>query len=207
MVDLRSAFELSSRWLERQGITIETVIGSLALLVVGCGVIGVIQRLMSRIPFQGRLNIPYETVLIVRRLVAGLLWGALGLLLLNFWGVAVSGVWTVLVSTAAVIGAGFLATWAMISNVTASLFISIWRPFHLGTTVELIPENVTGRVIERNMMFTVLRETSGAALHVPNNLFFQKLFRVSGQYESYLYEEIEGKHSRLKKTEPTMEMQ
>jgi len=29
-----------------------------------------------------------------------------------------------------------------------------------------------GRVIERNMMFTVLREDGGAALYVPNNLFF-----------------------------------
>jgi hypothetical protein len=29
-------------------------------------------------------------------------------------------------------------------------------------------------------MFTVLREDSGALLQVPNNLFFQKMFRVHG---------------------------
>jgi len=29
-------------------------------------------------------------------------------------------------------------------------------------------------------MFTVLREESGSVLQIPNNLFFQKMFRVSG---------------------------
>ncbi|MGA7326912.1 MAG: mechanosensitive ion channel domain-containing protein, partial [Rhodomicrobium sp.] len=62
----------------------------------------------------------------------------------------------------------------MISNVTASLFITIWRPFQFGHTIELLPENLKGRVIDRNMMFTVLREEGGGRLHVPNNLFFQK---------------------------------
>jgi len=29
-------------------------------------------------------------------------------------------------------------------------------------------------------MFTILREESGIVLQIPNNLFFQKMFRVSG---------------------------
>jgi small-conductance mechanosensitive channel len=58
-------------------------------------------------------------------------------------------------------------------------FITIWRPFHLGDNVELLPENLKGRVIDRNLMFTVLSEDSGATLLVANNLFFQKIFRVS----------------------------
>ena len=41
-----------------------------------------------------------------------------------------------------------------------------------------------GRVTGRDMMFTALREDSGATLHVPNNLFFQKMFRVSGNAEA-----------------------
>ena len=48
-----------------------------------------------------------------------------------------------------------------------------------------------GRVIERNMMFTVLRERDGAALHVPNNFFFQKTFRVDQADERYLFEFLE----------------
>ena len=72
-----------------------------------------------------------------------------------------------------------MAVWAIISNATASLFITIWRPFQSGDTVELLPENFKGRVVGRNLMFTVLRMEDGERLHVPNNLFFQKMFMVS----------------------------
>ena len=33
---------------------------------------------------------------------------------------------------------------------------------------------------DRNLMFTTLREESGNVLWIPNNLFFQKIFRVGG---------------------------
>ena len=97
------------------------------------------------------------------------------MLILSLWGLSVSGLWTLLLSAATVIGVGFLAVWAIISNATASLFITVWRPFQSGDTVELLPENFKGRVVGRNLMFTVLRVENGARLHVPNNLFFQKI--------------------------------
>ena len=68
----------------------------------------------------------------------------------------------------------------MISNFTASFFLVLWRPFHFGQTVEMLPENLKGRVIDRNLMFTTLSEESGSVIQIPNNLFFQKIFRVSG---------------------------
>jgi small-conductance mechanosensitive channel len=82
------------------------------------------------------------------------------------------------------IGVGFLATWAMISNLTAHLFLTVWRPFRLGQVVSLLPEDLKGRVVDRTMMFTVLREESGATLMIPNNLFFQKIFRVDENREN-----------------------
>jgi small-conductance mechanosensitive channel len=42
-------------------------------------------------------------------------------------------------------------------------------------TIELLPENLKGRVIDRNMMFTVVREEGGTLLQIPNNLFFEFL--------------------------------
>jgi hypothetical protein len=90
-----------------------------------------------------------------------------------------------------VIGVGFLAVWTMISNVTASVFITIWSPFKLGQMVEIVPENLKGRVVDRNMMFTVLRDGSDRVLHVPNNLFFQKMFWVIDEKAQYLFEFLE----------------
>jgi small-conductance mechanosensitive channel len=43
----------------------------------------------------------------------------------------------------------------------------------------MLPENLKGRVMDRNLMFTTLSEESGSVLQIPNNLFFQKIFRVS----------------------------
>jgi small-conductance mechanosensitive channel len=108
------------------------------------------------------------------------LWLVALLLVLDLWGIGVGGLWTLMVSVATIIGVGFLATWAMVSNVTASLFLAIWRPFRLGDTVELLPENLKGRAIDRNLMFTVLREDGGSFLQIPNNVFFQRIFRVGG---------------------------
>ena len=97
---------------------------------------------------------------------------------LDLSGANLAGLWTPLISGAAIIGVGFfLAVWTMVSNITASLFLTIWRPFHLGATVELLPENLKGTVIDRNMMFTAVRDEEGNILQIPNNLFFQKVFR------------------------------
>jgi len=128
---------------------------------------------------EHRLSLPEESLLGFTRVMKGLVWLIAALLILGLWGVSVSGLWTLLVSAATIIGVGFLAVWAMISNATASLFITIWRPFQSGDTVELLPENFRGHVIGRNLMFTVLRMEDGARLLVPNNLFFQKIFMVS----------------------------
>jgi small-conductance mechanosensitive channel len=114
---------------------------------------------------------------------------------LNLWGISVSGVWTLLASAIAVIGVGFLAVWTMVSNVTASFFISLWRPFRLGQTVEILPEALKGRVIDRNLMFTILRDEGGNLLQVPNNLFFQKMFRVSDHGKPSMFECLENERT------------
>src|SRR5262249_40282736 len=117
------------------------------------------------------------------------------MVLLQIWGVSVGGLWTLLVSAVTLVGVGFLATWTMISNMTASLFIAIWRPFHLGDTVEVLPEGLKGRVIDRNFMFVILREEGGATLRVPNNLFFQKVFRVTDGGARSAFEALESQSS------------
>jgi small-conductance mechanosensitive channel len=115
-------------------------------------------------------------LLLIPRVVGSIVWLVVALIILGLWGIDVSGIWALLISAAAVIGVGFLAVWTIVSNMTASLFLSFWRPFKLGQTVEVLPENLKGRVIDRNLMFTVLRDGEDRVLQVPNNFFFQKMF-------------------------------
>lgn len=174
--------DLNLGWLKDFDIHLSTVVQTLGLVVAALIVIVVVNVVMRRWlqPAAVRVGLRSDIVVSLARVVALLLWFVTFILALELWGVSAGGVWAWLAGTATIIGAGFLATWAIISNVTAALFLAIWRPFHLGDNVEMFPENLKGRAVDRNLMFTVLREESGSVLQIPNNLFFQKIFRVGG---------------------------
>jgi small-conductance mechanosensitive channel len=184
-------------FLNQHNVNVFAVVATIGLLI-GVIVISymlkwpVLDWLRKLVP---RLGLPYEAVLITTRLLIGVLWIVAGLLALEIWGVSVGGLWTLLVSAATIVGVGFLATWTMISNITASFFIAFWRPFHLGDTIEVLPDNYSGRVIDNNLMFVVIRENSGSVIKIPNNLFFQKMFRVTGNSNRTLFEEYEARAS------------
>jgi small-conductance mechanosensitive channel len=181
-------------WLAAHGIDLGVAAATVAILAAGLLVSLVLNRALRRwlAGVEGRFHLPYQTVLVFSRALTATLWICVTLILLSTWGVGVTGLWAFLVSAFTAIGVGFLATWTMVSNVTASFFLTLWHPFRLGQNVELLPEGVKGRVIERNAMYTILREADGSALHVPNNLFFQKFFRVARGAEPSLFETLES---------------
>ncbi|MHB1531228.1 mechanosensitive ion channel domain-containing protein [Acidithiobacillus sp.] len=98
-------------------------------------------------------------------------------LILRVWGADVSVIWTTFVGMLAVIGVGLLATWTIVSNVTARFFIWFWQPVRLGQRIEIFPENLCGRVVEENLMFTELCQDDGHIIVIPNNLLFQRVIR------------------------------
>jgi small-conductance mechanosensitive channel len=181
-------------WLDQHNISLLAALGTIGLLIGAIALSYVVRRVFqdSLQRVTARLHLPYETVLTITRVLIGAVRIIAATLILEIWGVSVGGLWTLLVSAATVIGVGFLATWTMVSNITASFFIAIWRPFHLGDTVEILPENLKGRVVDSNLMFLVVRESGGSAIHIPNNLFFQKMFKVTGAKDRSLFEEFES---------------
>jgi small-conductance mechanosensitive channel len=182
-----------SAWLHANNISALLVLATALLLIVTPLAALALNQLLRRLvkDHGRRLHLPYDSALVLTRVSTAAVWLISATLMLNLWGIGPSGLWAVLISAAAVIGVGFLAVWTMVSNVTASLFITIWRPFQLGQTVEILPENLRGRVIDRNFMFTALRDDGGSVLHIPNNLFFQKVFRVSDGSKRSLFEDLE----------------
>jgi small-conductance mechanosensitive channel len=180
--------------LDRHNISVMAVLATVGLVVGAFALSYLLKRPLqdSLRQLASRLRLPYETVLTTTRLLIGTLWLVVAMLVLEIWGISVGGLWTLLVSAATIVGVGFLATWTMVSNITASFFITLWRPFHLGDDIEIVPENLRGRVIDSNLMFVVVRENGGAVIQIPNNLFFQKMFRVIGSSNKTLFEEYEA---------------
>ena len=186
-------------WLERGNINLPIVLSTVALVLAAFVAISLLRRISRQVIWRadrGRY-LPYESLLTVTRVVTGGLWLITFLVVLNLWGIIISGLWTLLISMAAVLGVSFLAVWTIVSNMTASFFITVWRPFHLGQTVEILPENLKGRVIDRNLMFTVLRDERGFVLQVPNNIFFQKMFRVADSRKKSLFEIFESERREI----------
>ena len=168
-------------WLNQHNVNAVSAIGTLIILLLALIVIPILSRLLNQwlTYLQSPLNFTDKTNFIINRVTIAVLWALTVFVILDVWGIGLAGVWAVLVSAITIIGVGFIATWAMTSNFTASFFLALWRPFHVGQTVEVLPENLKGRVVGRNLMFTTLSEESGSVLQVPNSLFFQKMFRVS----------------------------
>jgi len=176
------------KWLNQHNINAVKTIGSVALLLLASIVIPRLSRSLKQwlIHLESRLNVTGKTNSIINRVIVAALWTLTVFIVLDIWGIGLGGVWAVLVGVVTIIGVGFIATWAMTSNFTASFFLVLWRPFHVGQTVEIFPENLKGRVVARNLMFTTLSEDSGSVLQIPNSLFFQKIFRVSGDQKTSL---------------------
>jgi len=175
-------------WLNQNNINAVNAIGTVVILVFASIVIPILSRLLNQwlTYLQSPLNFTDKTNFIINRVTIAVLWALTVFIILDVWGIGLAGVWAVLVSVITIIGVGFIATWAMTSNFTASFFLVLWRPFHVGQTVEIFPENLKGRVVDRNLMFTTLSEDSGSVLQIPNSLFFQKIFRVSGDQKTSL---------------------
>jgi small-conductance mechanosensitive channel len=85
--------------------------------------------------------------------------------------------WTTLTALVAVVGVGFVAVWSILSNLFCSVVLMITRPFDVGDTIELPGDDIRGKVIDFDLIYTTLRDTDGSLLQVPNNLFFQKIIR------------------------------
>ena len=175
-------------WLNQHNINAVKAIATVAILILASIVIPRLGTSLKQwlIHLQSRLNLTNKTNSIINRVTIAVLWTLIVFIVLDVWGIGLGGVWAVLVGAVTIIGVGFIATWAMTSNFTASFFLVLWRPFHVGQVVEILPENLKGRVVDRNLMFTTLSEDSGSVLQIPNSLFFQKIFRVTGDQKTSL---------------------
>ena len=113
----------------------------------------------------------------IKKILNGLLYAVTVVLLLTLFGVNLGGIWAVLSTVLAMIAIGFVAVWSLLSNVSSTLLILLTRPFAVGDEVEFAGEQVKGKVVDLNFLYTTLRDTDGTHVQIPNNQFFQKCLK------------------------------
>jgi len=167
--------------------------GAAALFVIAAVLLlsGILKRLINKVRDSKHL-----APIMAARLQTFRRWTCIvltGLLLMEVLGVFGSA-WGLISAGLAAMALGFVAAWSMLSNMTAALLLLTFQPFRLGDTVEMVEPNGTalgGRVVDLNLMYTTLsvQPMEGATtngpqlLHIPNNLFFQKILRTTASHE------------------------
>ncbi len=96
------------------------------------------------------------------------------LLCLTAYGIPIGSFWTLVSTTLGLVAIGFVAVWSVLSNISSTFLILLVQPFRMGDYVCLVGEEVMGKVVDINFLFTTVRKGSGDVYKVPNNQFFQK---------------------------------
>lgn len=99
------------------------------------------------------------------------------LLILSRWGFEINGIMAVIGTVLGLVAIGFVAMWSVLSNFLCTLVLVVMKPFFVGDEVELPAANVKGKVIDLSVVFTTLESAPGETVLVPNNMFFQTIFK------------------------------
>jgi len=98
-----------------------------------------------------------------------------------------------LMAVAGLVAIGFVAVWSVLSNTLCTFVLILFKPFSVGDELTIPAENVVGKVVDVSLIFTTLREADGTLIQIPNNMFFQKVFKAKASAVSIDLEEQLGR--------------
>ncbi|MBL9206956.1 MAG: mechanosensitive ion channel [Opitutaceae bacterium] len=112
-------------------------------------------------------------------------------LVLGLWGFQLGTILALLGSLLGLVAIGFVAVWSVLSNFLCTFVLVVFKPFSIGDEIELPVDNVKGRVVDLSLIFTTLQVSPEDTVLVPNNTFFQRVFkRRAGQRTSGLGDQL-----------------
>ncbi|WP_107039791.1 mechanosensitive ion channel domain-containing protein [Brumimicrobium mesophilum] len=116
-------------------------------------------------------------VKIIKKIIHLILMAISVTLLLLIWGVEQSELMFFVTSLLTVLGIAFFAQWSIISNITATLIIFFNHPAKIGDKIEIfdVDHPVVGRISDVGIFFVTVKNSEGALITIPSNLFIQKM--------------------------------
>lgn len=98
--------------------------------------------------------------------------------LLLIWNVDLKHVWVSATGILALIAVAFVAVWSLVGNILAGVIIYFTSPFKIEDSIEIMPDDIQGKVLAINTFYTVLMTEDRNYINVPNTLLFQKYIKV-----------------------------
>ncbi|MDX2186433.1 MAG: mechanosensitive ion channel [Opitutaceae bacterium] len=100
-----------------------------------------------------------------------------GIMILGLWGFQINGIVAFLGTVLGLVAIGFVAMWSLLSNFLCTIILIILKPFYVNDELELPTANVKGKVIDLSLVYTTLESEPGETILIPNNTFFQVIFK------------------------------
>ncbi|HKJ91161.1 MAG TPA: mechanosensitive ion channel family protein [Oceanipulchritudo sp.] len=117
------------------------------------------------------------------RIVSNLILGTATFIILMAFleavNVPLGNVWTAISTLLALVAIGFFAVWSILSHMTAAVVLFLQRPFRIGDYLQFGDETYSGKVVRTGLFFTQVEDSGGGRSQIPNNLLFQRRFRVT----------------------------
>ena len=160
-------------YLDKETLTklIETVAILAIAMVLFFGLKGRILALARRAKLPRLALTPVGLILRYALLIVALL------LVLGRWGFQIDTLIAVLGTVLGLVAIGFVATWSVLSNFLCTFVLIVFKPFSVGDEIELPASNVKGQVVDLSLIFTTLKVGRGETVMIPNNIFFQSIFK------------------------------
>ena len=112
-------------------------------------------------------------------------------LILGLWGFELGTILALLGTVLGLVAIGFVAVWSVLSNFLCTFVLVVFKPFSIGDELEFPADNVKGRVVDLSLIFTTLQVGPGETALVPNNTYFQRVFRRrAGRHTSRLADQL-----------------
>ncbi|MBF0233712.1 MAG: mechanosensitive ion channel [Desulfamplus sp.] len=176
------------------------------LLLIMIILLKLIKRMAKIITEKRKISAPL--ILGIHSILRWFIYISVTMIILQQAGLKINSLWTLITAASAMVAIGFVAMWSVLSNLLCTLMLVIFRPFQIGDKIEIIDPAMTagikGRVRNINMLFTTLLEINNNnheawLIHIPNNLFFQKIIKCKTGNQTYsLDEQLFEKESLLK---------
>ncbi len=158
--------------------------GSMNYRVVGLSVLtALIATILDRVIYAALVTLgrtgklPESTTRLIGRWTRGGIFLLAILTIIAIAGWKVDSIFTFVTTLLAMVAIGFVAVWSILSNFLVTMVLLVWKPFNVGEEVEILPEAISGQVVDINFMYTTLRSEDGKMTAVPNSMFVQKLIR------------------------------
>lgn len=152
---------------------IESAVVIVIYIIIKLSTTKIIDRLAVKFDYKR------PRVKMVKKLVTLLLFIVLGGFLLFIWGVKQSQLILFMSSLLTVLGIAFFAQWSIISNVTSTIIIFFNHPMKIGDPITILDKEyqIEGTISDVGAFFTIIKNTDGDEVSIPNNVFIQKMVK------------------------------